>query len=1021
MRNLFAQPHIGRSIHRRAVAERIGAVDFRFRYGLVILLATWSLQVCAYLAAAERPSELPPSQTAASEQLYFEDRVASIIEKRCLKCHNAQAKKGNLDLSTLEGMIRGGDSGEIFQAGNADKSLLYESVHSHEMPPEGEPLPDIEIEAIKRWINQGAKFQVSSEKPQKPVGEHDVLPIFLLRCTACHGAELKRGGLDLSTVEAVYAGGKSGPAFVAGKPSDSRLVQRIESQLCPPTAQMLKYFVRRPTSYEIEKLRAWIEVGAPMAHAGPSQSANYDVHEIAKQFSDSQKQHWSFQPLPYDIPVPQPKSGEPMQPIDAFIQRDLARHGLSFSPEASREVQIRRVYFDLIGLPPTAAEQLKWAEDLNPLWYSTLVDELLDSPHYGERWGRYWLDVAGYADSEGGVSEDVVRDVAWKYRDYVIRSFNADKPWDRFLLEQLAGDELADFTQPQNVTDEVVDNLIATGFLRMGIDQTGSRTMNFVPERLGVIADAINVVGTGILGLTLECSRCHSHKYDPIGQIDYYRFKAIFQGALDEHDWMTWKNRKLETATVEQLARHKSHNSEIESRLKQLTEQRAAVVKGRQEEYYNLAWPKLAEALQKEILAAVKETPDRRTLRQEELVAQYESEIRPVEPTLIRKHPDLAETLRDIDGQVSELRSRLLPPLEIRALWDRGRPSPTYLLVRGEHDRPGPQVFPGIPTVLALNHEPMSIKPPWPEAPSTGRRLALARWLVAPQHPLTARVLVNRIWSLYFGQGIVKTLDNFGLAGARPTHPELLDWLARKFIQDGWSLKSLHRQIVHSRTYRQASDKDEKVARLDPENLWLSRMNLRRLDAEAIRDSMLAVSGRLDDRMFGPPVPVEVREDGLIMDLPNSDGKFRRSVYLRMRRTEMPSLLTTFDYPEMQPNCSQRNVSTVSLQSLMLNNNATVFRWATELATIVQPPPINASASNDPEHHAQLDACVTRLYRTVLARSPKPHETTAGRQSLLELERLWIASGTEARHARLSAVISFGHSMLNSAEFIYID
>ncbi len=990
---------------------------------LIFLVAIASLcsSIGSRVYADELAQDSVSTQSTTGEQAFFEDRVAAIVQRSCLKCHNSDAKKGSLDLSSIAGLIRGGESGEVFVAGRADKSLLYESVHAHEMPPEGEPLAESEIETIRNWIEMGAKFR-SPSGTAKQIGAHDVLPIFLLRCAACHGAELKRGGLDLTKIKSIKAGGKSGPALVPGQPNDSHLIQRIEKQLCPPTGQLLKYFVRRPTSPEIEKLRTWIESGAPEDVATKPETEHGDSLDLEKQFSEAQRTHWSFQPLPARVSVPRIAGRDDLTPIDAFVYREMVKHGLDFSPAANRHVLIRRVYFDLIGLPPTVTQQLRWETDFNPYWYSAMVDELLASPRYGERWGRYWLDVAGYADSEGGVAEDVVREVAWKYRDYVIRSFNADKPWDQFLMEQIAGDELADYTSPEKVTEQVVDNLIATGFLRMGIDQTGSRTMNFVPERLGVIADAINVVGTGVLGLTLECSRCHSHKYDPIPQADYYRFKAIMQGAFDEHDWMSWKTRKMDTATAEQIARQKNHNADIERRLKQLANDRTSAIKLRQDAFYNEAWPKIAADLQKEILAAVKETPDRRTLRQEDLVARYESEIRPPETVLVRTHPELASELGQLDAQIGELASQLLPPLEIRALWDRGRPSPTYLLVRGEHDRPGPQVFPGVPSVLAANHQPLSIQPPWPGARSTGRRLALARWLVDPRHPLTARVLVNRVWNQHFGQGIVKSLDNFGLVGAKPSHPELLDWLAGTLVQEGWSLKTLHRHILHSRTFRQTSSVTAEHQRIDPENVWLARMSLRRLEAEVIRDSILAVAGRLDIRMFGPPAQVDVREDGLIMDVPSPTGQFRRSLYLRMRRTEMPSMLATFDYPEMQPNCTQRTVSTVALQSLMLSNNAHVHQWSEDFASSIQQQiagdhSVKTFEVGSSDQTISLDV----VYRRALARAPTADELRDGRAALDELERIWREAGADAQLAKLRSLATLCHSILNSAEFIYID
>lgn len=961
-------------------------------------VAVFALLLCFGLPTQAAPPESPTEE-------HFEQRVASLLEQHCHECHNPDAFEGGLDLTTPAGLLQGSDSGAVVRAGDREKSLLYEVVHDGAMPPEGEGLAEEEIEAIGDWIASGARFRDPPALSSKDPGPHDVIPILLLRCTACHGAELQRGGLDLRTLAGVSRGGESGPAIVAGDPEASLMMQRIEQQLCPPQGQLLKYFVRRPSSVEVETLQKWIAAGAPdhdAVGAGPAEERGTEVGEEARR-------HWAFQPLPEKVDIPDFAEVDLPQPIDAFIQQRLEQQGLQFSPRALRSTLIRRVYLDLTGIPPTYDELQHWHSDPDEDWYQEMVDQLLQSPRYGERWGRFWLDVAGYADSEGGVAEDVVREVAWKYRDYVIRSFNDDKPWDRFLMQQIAGDELADYTDPAHVTDEITDNLIATGFLRMGVDQTGSRTMNFVPERLGLIADALNVVGSGVMGMTMECARCHSHKYDPIPHQDYYRFKAIFQGAFDEHDWMSWKTRTLEVASPAAVARYKATNPPLEKEIKALEKERSRAVARLQDPYYESRWPKLSSAVQEEILAALKEIAGRRTLRQEELVQLYETELRPRESVLVEMHPELGTELEEIDRRLAELRQRLLPPLTIRALWDRGRPSPTYLLVRGEHDRPGPPVQPGVPSALPDDFTALEISPPWPGAEKTGRRLAFARWLTRPDHPLTARVIVNRIWSHHFGRGIVKTLDNFGHQGARPTHPELLDWLARDFIDGGWSLKSLHRTILLSRTFQQSSLRTPDRDSIDPENVWLSRMSMRRLDAEALRDSILAASGRLDDQMFGPPAPVTVREDGLIMEQGSARG-FRRSVYLRLRRTELPSLLSTFDYPEMQPNCSERMVSTVSPQSLMLANNAHIYAWSGDFADRVL-----RQAGGDAER------CVDAAYRMALSRSPTAEERVEGIGALAMLQHEWQRSAVDPKSARRQALATFCHTLLNSAEFLYVD
>ena len=440
---------------------------------------------------------------AWAEEVSYESTVQSIVKERCVECHNPGKRKGDLDLSSPEGLSIGGESGPVFKKGDPEHSHLLELVVSGEMPKKGEKLTEREIEAIRRWIQSGAKFDTPPVVAEAEMTEHEVLPILLRRCTACHGRQKQEGNLDLRTVESIRKGGKSGPAFLAGDPDGSRMIQRVESEACPPREQLLKSFVRRPPAGEVETLKQWISAGAPTGGLEPDIASG----EPDPMVSDEERTHWAF------VPPRRLSSGGNRAPtIDFFIERKLRQQGLEFSPEAGRDVLIRRAYLAMLGMPPSVADWRRWHESDDAGWFESMIDELLASPHYGERWGRYWLDLAGYADSEGGVSADPIRPVAWKYRDYVIAAFNEDKPYDEFLLQQIAGDELLDYENADPVTEEMIENLVATGFLRMGIDETGSRTMNFVENRIGVIADAIDVLGSSVMGLTMECVRCHSHQ-----------------------------------------------------------------------------------------------------------------------------------------------------------------------------------------------------------------------------------------------------------------------------------------------------------------------------------------------------------------------------------------------------------------------------------------------------------------------------------------------------------------------------
>ncbi len=935
----------------------------------------------------------PAQQLRANDPLLFEDVIQPILQKNCVECHQSKRRKADLDLSSTQGFLRGGDSGALFKAGDPEHSLLYEVIHRSEMPKKGGPLPSADQKSIYDWIEAGAKFRNAPKLADRALNQHDIIPIALLRCNTCHGPQMQLGGLVMNNKAAMLKGGKSGPAIIPGNPDESLAIKRIEELLCPPKGQLLKYFVKRPTAEETRKLREWIANGAPEADIKPDVAS----HESDPLVSDEDRRHWSFQPLnARKVSLPNDD-----YPIDAFVGGKLRKNGLDFSPRANRIQLIRRAYLDLTGLPPSPEELKRWREHRAHTWYAAMVDHLLESPRYGERWGRYWLDLAGYADSEGGVSSDPLRRVAWKYRDYVIKSFNDDKPYDRFLLEQIAGDELADYENTPEVTGQMIENLVATGFLRMGMDQTGSRTMNFVPERIGVIADAINVLGSGVMGLTLECAQCHSHKYDPIPHRDYYRLKATLQGAFDEHDWLSFRNRHMQLATSAQKKAIKSHNPPLERTIKSLES------KLRKDEHnmrlltLQLHYPDMPLAERKEALVAERKADNQRTLRQQVLAEKVMAvEVLPDSaqpPDVVKARKEVTALKRQIAGE----KTKLIPSMEIRALWDRGRPSPTYILRRGEYNKPGRLVGPGVPAVLTDGRTPFEVKPPFPN--KSGRRLAFAKWLTTPDHPLTSRVIVNRIWFHHFGAGLVGTLENFGLKGDRPTHPELLDWLAQEFVREGWSIKSMHRLIMRSRTYQQASAVSDEHLKRDPQNKLVSRMPLRRMDAEALRDSLLFVSGRLDTTAGGPADAISVDHEGQVTVNATKTGNWRRSVYSQYRRTEIPTMMGTFDYPVMGPNCVERSVSVISPQSLMLLNNNRVRELSKSFAERVS-------------ERAGKDAgkLVDAVYELAISRPPAASERKLGVQALSELHAAW--------HDKPEAALeTYCHTILNSAAFIYID
>lgn len=830
----------------------------------------------------------PPAAEAS-----FQKEVRPIFEAKCARCHGAHTQKAGLSLSSVEGIEKGGESGPILDRESPEDSTLYEYVHERTMPPEGEgELSEPQIDLICRWIRQGAKLPSESPASVARLTQHDALPILLLRCAACHGHQRREAGLDIRSRASLLRGGKSGPALVPGHPEESLLLARIEAGEMPPHKKLAAYSVKPVTPNELKILTAWIASGAPEVDISPDVATD----EPDPLVSDEDRAFWAFQP-PRAVSVPKVRHADRLSnPIDAFVLARLEDRGLSLSPEADRRTLIRRVYFDLLGLPPTPRAVETFVSDTRPDAYRRLVDRLLDSPRYGERWGQFWLDLAGYADSEGVQNADLVRPCAWRYRDYVIRAFNADKPYDRFLLEQLAGDELAPYEGQPEVSPEIYDNLVATGFLRMTPDGTDAPITSFVPDRLEIIDDVIEVFSSSVLGLTIKCARCHTHKFDPLPQRDYYRLAAVFKGALDQHDWLT-PNPKGKGDSAATQARRLAYGTAEEIQ----------------------AWR----------------------------AAGGKAEDQP----------------------------------RIRALWDRGEPSPTYILRRGNYLNRGPLVGPGVPSVLTDGKTPFDVKPPWPGAKKTGRRLALARWVTRSDHPLTARVMVNRVWKYHFGAGIVQTLDNFGKTGARPTHPKLLDWLAVRFVKDGWSIKSLHRLMMTSSVYRQSSAITAQRERLDPDNALLSRMPMRRMEGEVLRDSLLLLADRLDATPFGPPDALKARADGMVTVAPRRgvERSWRRSIYALKRRTQPLTLLQNFDLPQMNPNCTLRSESIVAPQALHLTNDALIRELAVAFAERLEK-----EAADDPPSQVEL------AFELATGRRPTPEKRRAAEQSLDELAATWL-------------------------------
>ena len=611
--------------------------------------------------------------------------------------------------------------------------------------------------------------------------ERDIRPILRAHCLDCHGAvEELKGGLDLRQVRLMQKGGESGTALVVGDAHTSLLLERIRSKEMPPGEMKV-------TEKELEILTRWVTEGAKTARPEP------ETIPPGLGITPEERAFWSFQPIKR-VAEPQVRPDQQARirnSIDHFLLAQMPE-GLTFADDADRQILILRAYFNLTGLPPAAEQLLQWKNDPADDWYARMIESLLASPHYGERWARHWLDVAGYADSDGYTVNDTERAWAWKYRDYVIRSFNADKPFDRFIAEQIAGDELAGPKQG-DLTDEQIELLTATGYLRMAADGTGSGEDN-PTARNQVIGDTIKIVSTSLLGLSVGCAQCHDHRYDPIPQTDYYALRAVFAPSLD---WQTWQfpSQRLVSLYTE-VDRQKAAAASAEAAA--IGVEREA----KQKEY-------MAQALEKELMKY--EEPLRTTLR---VAYQAEAAQRTPEQTdLLNKNPSVnispgvlyqylpeaAEDLKKYDARIAEANGKR-PPEEFLAILTEppGHLPETHLFYRGDFLQPKGVIQPAGLTAACPEDARYEIPADDASLPTSGRRLAFAKWLTARENPLVARVIVNRIWLHHFGRGLVPTPADFGRLGVAPTHPDLLDWLADEFVQSGWSVKHLHRLILSS-------------------------------------------------------------------------------------------------------------------------------------------------------------------------------------------------------------------------------
>ena len=878
----------------------------------------------------------------------------------------------------------------------------------------------------------------------------------LAKCQQCHGEKLQMSNLSLANRSAMLKGGDHGPAIVPGNAAASLLYQRITGEVQPamPMAPIPKL-----TAEEIAVVKQWIDAGAQMADEpkpAPATTAAADKADDKslllygsyqeRKITDMDREWWAFK-KPVRAAMPRVSDTRwSKNPIDAFVKAKLEEKGLTPAPAADRNTLIRRAYLDLVGLLPSPAEVDAFVKDPSPRAYENLVDKLLESPHYGERWARMWLDVARYADSTG-YEYDYDYPEAWRYRDYVIKAFNEDKPYNQFILEQLAGDELDNPT---------FDSVTATGFVRLG-PRVLDRDLENPNYRFDYLDDMVRTTYQAFQALTINCARCHDHKFDPITRKDYYKSVAIFNGFVEyEHPLVS----------SDEWSKYQKAASEINGKIKTLNQQIAAIEAPYKKKLFQATLAKFPADIQE----AFRTPEDQRTPGQKLLVAQV-STVRGVDndafggaPPKTKVNEEDEQARKALEDQIAVLKKQLPPkppvamgirdgdfrftphaPFQpgtgggiiyedfgfkgkyIPSPGDHYEPPPVYFASTGlgafADEMKAPVIEPGFLTVLAKNTSPVA-DPPKNGYPTSGRRRALAEFIASQDNPLTARVMVNRIWYQHFGQGIVSTPNNFGKMGTQPTNPELLDWLATEFMRQGWSVKQIQRLIMNSETYKMASAYYQAdSATKDPTNEFLWRFPVKRLEAEIIRDSVLSASGDLnlqaDGPAFYPPVPKSVVSAvpirGTWTMTKEDPSTWRRSIYANVKRNLKYPMFEVFDQPNASLSCERREVTTVPTQALTLFNNETFLEQAQHLAERVQ-----REAGSDTAAQVRL------VYRIAYSREAGNKEVEQALEFIknrgLTTGQAGSSGGTASSESlTLTPLAEFAHVILNSNEFLYIN
>ncbi len=780
---------------------------------------------------------------------------------------------------------------------------------------------------------------------------------------------MKMSGLDLRTSGSILKGGERGPAVVPGSPEKSRLFQLAsgtEQPSMPPGKHL--------TVADIETLRNWISAGAKLDSnsTGIQEDPAVTLSKMEERpITAEERNFWAFRPVARP-PVPN-KSGNP---IDAFLDATWKAKGLRPSPAADRRSLIRRVYLDVVGIPPTPTEVTAFLNDNSPGAYERVVDRLLASSHYGERWARHWLDLVRYADS-GGFEFDRDRENAWRYRDWVIDSLNHDLPYDRFVQLQLAGDE---------ILPGKVEGLIATGYLRLGPEANMNNEQTRMDELDGILA----TTGGTMLGMTIGCARCHNHKFDPIPQKDYYRMQAVFFPALADEKPIVAPDEEARYRVA--LAAYKAELKPLESELARVEAPFRKQIRAR----------KISE-LPDYVRTAIDTPADKRTegqrlnaLQVEKTLGVSRGEVEMVMPEGPREQAcKLREKITLLELREPHIETAMTIAEKAGAI-----PPESHFLHHGSIGQKGSVMQPGTLSVASSGEWNFPAAPAG--ATSSMRRKAFSEWITSPQNPLTARVMVNRLWQHHFGEGIVRTPSNFGKTGELPTHPELLDWLASEFVANGWRMKPIHRLMLLSNAYQMASDDIAENQKIDGDNRFLWRMPRQRLEGEIIRDSILEVSGSLNRKLGGPGIypfidpALWASSSGRTWpNQPEDDpATFRRSIYIFSKRTIPLPMLEVFDKADTNLTCARRNRSTIAPQALILMNNSFVISQSKKFAERVE-----LEAGRDPVKQ------IERAYEIAFAREPQPRE---------------IAIARNFFEANANALVDFCQTIFNLNEFVYV-